>query len=1443
VQVRVPALPVLVVAAALCVAAGPVRAASVDESASSLGANDFVDASEDGVLAVALQLDTVAPLTLAVRVAEPEKAAPLVLELLLSNQSPERLASLALALGGGATFADTGAVGADDAPTTDGVTGDATSALVVLAGDRRPYTLELGDAPGGGAGWRIDASPLPADTPFELTITPVPEPAPAALGAAALLALAGLARRRPGRVAPLLLLLALGGPARAETRIVSDPVDGSFGSLRQALEVFASAGDTIVFQTSDVVLEDVLEIPADLDGLTIQGPVTIRPAEGLRAVIEILADQVTIEGGIVFQDTQISTPSLSSRADITIQGNTFLGTSLVSFRRDVRCRFLDNTMDVALVPGSRSNPISLALTADCLVEGNDITTDEWASIEEDNSDQLLIRDNDTSTGILSRQRSGRIEENRAEFVFVVPNDGLPSEPLLVARNTADWMRVHRTAVEIVDNTVDALEGGGSRLARIGMSLVNGDARGGVGSFSARENTITGGRLSLLYVDDDGEAVPGELLDNEISSCRSRGLFASRPKGTRILRNQVTGCGTAPTQLPIGIALKRPAALPVLVEDNTVSDHTGDGIAVQAPTTTVTLRANVVSDASMAGIILSNREGPPVEIEDGSVTRSGGPGLWVLAESRASVAGGEYRDNGDAGILLLPDTQVSISRVGMSDNAGPGIDLFPAEVTPNDQPKTANADLDWPENLRLDVPTQKIEGDTLPDTRVEGYVVEGDPRAGNPQNGEGTLFQAAVTADAMGHFVYPAEGALDCPAAAALTFTATRADGLTTSEFSPDFDCDEPPLDSDGDSVTDDRDQCPDTPEGTPVDADGCPIETDADGDGVEDPDDECPGTPDGTPVEANGCATNVTLDDGREARCNDPSTCFVGPTGGSCNDCGIRDPGGADFRCFDPSAGCFAVAEGGTGCLDCDAVAYGASFDCQGGECVLQPGGDALVCEGPALACPLALPGGGADQCPADRGCGLIVLPSVGGTGTPSSFTIGKTTSGGDGEFPFYFTTAPEAGVAAAVSLPIATSSGSGVRLLRAWFGIDLAFTEATWVEELPGPEWSLAGIECDGVGLERSAFGFDGVAGVFDPGDDLVCTLDNAKSGPPTVRTDLGVLLPEVVERSHTFGLPAGHRVTIAGSNGFVVVDALTGDVPFAGNTRLSFLSQFEPPATGAVVFENPDGSGEDTWLKYSPGGTAQRQYFEELNGFGFTLLGNRGLTDLHHDGSDPAAPEAVGVEAGFRNLKEFFYTDQFDPGTFTLSSTTFVNSFDFSQVTTLSPISAYRFGDSLFTLVAMDGEPGELILVERDPGGALTTLTLLGALENGPRRVRCAPGACAVSNFASDSLSIATWDGAGTAAVVGHVAVGDGPVGISARPFGANVLVASTGFFDDSIWLTEIAQDGSVVSNTSLAAPTGCTQPGHALWLRDADESLVVTCNGSSAYAVLTPGPLPPE
>jgi hypothetical protein len=240
---------------------------------------------------------------------------------------------------------------------------------------------------------------------------------------------------------------------------------------------------------------------------------------------------------------------------------------------------------------------------------------------------------------------------------------------------------------------------------------------------------------------------------------------------------------------------------------------------------------------------------------------------------------------------------------------------------------------------------------------------------------------------------------------------------------------------------------------------------------------------------------------------------------------------------------------------------------------------------------------------------------------------------------------------------------------------------------------------------------------------------------------------------------------------------------------------------------------------------GPAITLYDVDAGDFGFTQIfpGSPACLDAVPNGNDPLSGEMVLACAS--RLQTLRPDD---------TSTFFTSGPNYGGFTQTTPaFSAFRRRAGGLILAITDGTPGKLFrhAVTGAPG---ETPQEIGNLGNSPRRIRCAGDVCAVSNFASDSLTVVTWTAQDVVSIVGTVAVGDGPVGIDIRGrTDGNVEVVSTGLNDGSYSVTVLGQNGSTVSNQKRAVPAGCTGPGHAVWGRGRE--VLMTCNGSDAIAVV--------
>jgi hypothetical protein len=586
----------------------------------------------------------------------------------------------------------------------------------------------------------------------------------------------------------------------------------------------------------------------------------------------------------------------------------------------------------------------------------------------------------------------------------------------------------------------------------------------------------------------------------------------------------------------------------------------------------------------------------------------------------------------------------------------------------------------------------------------------------------------------------------------------------------------------------------------------------------------------------------IAVAGGTRVICRKPGTCEMGPGGGVCQLCQVHLPDDIHFECDDPSNAC-VTGPSSTSCAgDCLARHPNLTYDCGGGTC--RATADSLSCERTSGECtsfpslpPVPCVAGGNTIKSIDREASGSPFTAVG------VVTICKVTVGGNDVFPFVL----ERDFPGNVPLGSISNGGSIQRSVAVATGTRAPVR----LSETVPAGWTLTDITCDAPGYtkdldERSA------AFTVGPDEHVTCTFTNTKGAVAAVRPfPDGLTLGEAANNVGSFGLPPGNRIAIAAAEGYYIVDAITDQIPTAGSALLSFTS-FVPnvPLYGVLVLPDPLGGDADALFTHGPTGTTRRSFDPIAGDFGPTQITPRpgfNATDAVQFGGDPAAQGAVWVN--FTGGQVFAEVPQdfsgqvlYDP-TLLASSTAFAGASGkaisaFAWSLTFDQATGNLAAGSTGRLAAVtDGQPGQLYLV--DPATPQDAATLVGGVGNDPRRIRCLPSRslCAVSNFGGDSLTIVRWDGGTTISIAGTVAVGDGPVGIDLREDGANTAVISTGFNDDTVTVTVLAADGSVISNATTPAPTGCASPGHATWLRNTPGTAVVTCNGSSAYAVVAP------
>lgn len=304
----------------------------------------------------------------------------------------------------------------------------------------------------------------------------------------------------------------------------------------------------------------------------------------------------------------------------------------------------------------------------------------------------------------------------------------------------------------------------------------------------------------------------------------------------------------------------------------------------------------------------------------------------------------------------------------------------------------------------------------------------------------------------------------------------------------------------------------------------------------------------------------------------------------------------------------------------------------------------------------------------------------------------------------------------------------------------------------------------------------------------------------------------------------------TVAHENGLTFLD-LNSDPPLQpANNDFLGSGTFYGSCVMKVSFKDAKDTGYEVMM-FGPNGGAASGWNSDTGQFGMMLIFNMGhnLTDaLPYDG-DPTSSGYCYVNHTLGNVSLLVY----DSGMGFFQNAGTVSNFPDA---TGQAVSAFvRDGGSMLAIT--DGAPGRLYY--HDLADPFAPAVYVDDVGDAPRRVRSAGEVAAVANYGSDSLTIVTWLQTDYVAVATTVSVGDGPVGIDLMELpGGNVAIVSTGLNDDTWWLTVVAPDGDVVSNSGHALPAGITGPGHAVWLRDDNDRIMISGHTSGSVAVVESG-----
>lgn len=340
-----------------------------------------------------------------------------------------------------------------------------------------------------------------------------------------------------------------------------------------------------------------------------------------------------------------------------------------------------------------------------------------------------------------------------------------------------------------------------------------------------------------------------------------------------------------------------------------------------------------------------------------------------------------------------------------------------------------------------------------------------------------------------------------------------------------------------------------------------------------------------------------------------------------------------------------------------------------------------------------------------------------------------------------------------------------------------------------------------------------------------------------PTGQIDLTVGKPDGLTMFPAIAaaeLGTPHAVAIANENGLEVIDLVTQNVIEAA--RGVSETALENPALGFALLTTGSADRPFASARFGPSGLFMLDWSAEdgtWNAFGQLVEFQRGVFDCVPYLDDSTASLFVrsdGIVESTSRTGEGSTTASAEFSGFSLTGT--------SEI----PISTVGIEPGGTLLALTRGTPGSedgqvhlwhdagTGIERREPEGIY-----VGDAGDDPRRLRTLDGIAVATNFGSDSITILTWDGAGTAAITASPAVGDGPVGVDLLSRdGGGVFALTTGFNDGTYTITEIDGAGAVVSNVTTVLPGGLLQPAHGVWIGDADDSFVISAYGSDALWV---------
>ncbi len=281
-----------------------------------------------------------------------------------------------------------------------------------------------------------------------------------------------------------------------------------------------------------------------------------------------------------------------------------------------------------------------------------------------------------------------------------------------------------------------------------------------------------------------------------------------------------------------------------------------------------------------------------------------------------------------------------------------------------------------------------------------------------------------------------------------------------------------------------------------------------------------------------------------------------------------------------------------------------------------------------------------------------------------------------------------------------------------------------------------------------------------------------------------------------------------------------------------------FSSALYGACLLRHLPSSTEAA-LGYGSNGIALRAFDGDWE---YTTVdpatGDRNTTDAIPTADDPDSAEAIITRNGFNQVQILSY----DATTSYFTSVVSLGAhlFPGAQGKMISAIRP-EVGGPVYVLFNSDNSQ---LYVKDDPLDTTTPATLVTTLGADGRRIRCRgiealgradPGDLFwATSFVEDNLAVLK-PGA-TPPIVQTVTVGDGPIGIDTKTLpNDDIAVLTTGYNDHTFTITIFRADGTLVSSTTKAVPSGGQNPGGGVFLEDG--KVAISCNGSGNIIVFEP------